>query len=115
MKHFVFFACTLAVVLQATVTQAAIELRNITKQTQADQWFKFSISMKPHPNGSGTTFVTFQIPAEQVKQHRIDSASVYFTEGKEVTFHAPLSLTTTKEGSLSAGVTLAKPLLEKAG
>jgi hypothetical protein len=114
MKHAAMFTCTLAVLMQATLGQAAIELRNVTKQTQDDQWFKFSISMKPHPNGSGASFVKFQIPAEQMQQHRVDSASVYFTEGKDLTFHAPLSLTTNKDSSVSADVTLSKPLLGKA-
>ena len=114
MKHAILFTCTLALVLQATVVQAAIELRTVTKQTQADQWLEFSISMKPHPNGSGATLVAFTIPGEQTKQHKIHDASVFFKEGKEVPFHAPLWLKTNEDGSVSADVTLAKPLLVKA-
>ncbi len=106
--------CMVGLALQATAAQAAIELRTVTKQTQADQWLKFSISMKPHPNGSGATLVRFQIPAAQAKQHKIHGASVFFKKGKEIPFYAPLSMTTNKDGSLSAEVSLAKPLLEKA-
>ena len=101
-------------ILQVSDANAAIELRTVTRQTQAVQWLKFSISMKPHPNGSGATLVMFKIPADQAKRHDIHGASVYFKEGKVITFHAPLSLSAKKDGSLSAEVTVAKPLLESA-